>query len=138
MKQILFVCRNNKFRSRVAECYFKKINKNKNIKAESAGLFEGSPNKKKTINILKKIGIKIKGKPRSMSNKLLREQDLIVIVADNVPKSIFIPKYVKKVIKYPIKDGKKGDETSSIEIAKKVMRKIDKLNKIIESGELKL
>ena len=39
---ILFVCRYNRFRSRTAEAYFKKINKNKKIKVKSAGIFKGN------------------------------------------------------------------------------------------------
>ena len=35
--KILFICKYNRFRSRVAAAYFKKINKNSKIKVESAG-----------------------------------------------------------------------------------------------------
>ena len=41
-KSILFVCKYNRFRSRVAEAYFKKINKNKNISVKSAGIIKGN------------------------------------------------------------------------------------------------
>ncbi len=51
---ILFVCRYNRFRSRVAEAYFKKINKN--FKVKSAGLFKGRPLSPKTIKEAKKFG----------------------------------------------------------------------------------
>ena len=36
--KILFVCRHNRFRSKVAEAIFNKLNKNKEIQIESAGL----------------------------------------------------------------------------------------------------
>jgi len=36
--KILFVCKHNRFRSKVAEAFFNKLKKNKKIKAESAGL----------------------------------------------------------------------------------------------------
>ena len=38
---IIFVCKYNRFRSRVAEAYFNKINRNKNIHAYSRGVIRG-------------------------------------------------------------------------------------------------
>ena len=39
--KILFICRHNRFRSKIAEAYFNKINKNKNLIAKGAGIFPG-------------------------------------------------------------------------------------------------
>ena len=38
VKKILFVCKFNRFRSKVAEAYFKKINRNRRIKERRFGL----------------------------------------------------------------------------------------------------
>ena len=41
ISKILFICRHNRFRSKIAEGYFNKINKN--VKVKSAGIFIGNP-----------------------------------------------------------------------------------------------
>ena len=40
MKNILFVCKHNVFRSKIAEAYFKKVNQNREINAKSAGIIK--------------------------------------------------------------------------------------------------
>ena len=131
-KNILFICKNNRFKSKIAEAYFKKINKNKKIKAESSGLFEGFPMNKKTTKVVKELKINLKGKPRATSNKLLTQQDLVIIVADNVPKSIFPRIYTKKVIQWKIKDIKKWNKTGIIKTTKQIIKQVDRLNKELE------
>ena len=138
MKKILFVCRNNKFRSKLAEAYFNKINKNPEIKAESAGVFESKEIHPTTIKVTKSLGVDIGGKSRGMSNELVSEQDLVVIVADDVPESIFMPKYTKQLIKLEIKDGIADDEASTLKSAQNVIKSIGELNRKIEIGDIKL
>lgn len=136
--KILFVCKYNRFRSRVAEAYFKKVNKNKNIMAESAGIIEGSyPLASEQVKIAKKFGIDIEGRPRALSSKLLREQDLVVIVADDVPESIF--KSIEssmgggiKTLVLKIKDAKDNDPKAVEVRIKLIMEAIDDLIKQIE------
>jgi|SRR3989338_4965211 len=131
---ILFVCRYNRFRSRIAEAYFKKINKNKNIKAKSAGLFKGNPLNPRTVKVAKKFGLNIKGKVRGLSSKLMVWQNVTVIVADNVPKSVFNRnvKYGKKVIKFSIRDVSYENEKEIKKTIDKIIKKIDKLVKDLE------
>jgi len=127
---ILFVCKNNRFRSRIAEAYFKKINKNRKINVKSAGIFKGKPVSKLENNITKKFGISIIGRTNGLSDKLLRWQDIIIIVASDVPRQIFKDKVeVKKVISWNIKDTteKKGIKIEEVAIA--VIKKINQLNK---------
>ncbi|MBI2004344.1 hypothetical protein HYS72_02670 [Candidatus Pacearchaeota archaeon] len=123
---ILFVCKYNRFRSRISEAYLRKINKNKRIKADSAGIFKGNPISKKIISIGKKLGLKIKGAPKSINIKLLKWQNIIVIVADNIPKKLFSfnKKRGKKTIVWKIKD-----DIKSIPI---IIRKVDELNKNLQ------
>jgi len=115
---ILFVCKQNRLRSRIADAYFNKINKNKKIKTQSAGIFKGRPVNKKAIKILKKIGLNISGETKGISTELLRKQDLVVIVADNVPKSLFDERHIKKVIVWEIPDAKEGDLKTIMETLK--------------------
>lgn len=132
---ILFVCKYNRFRSRVAESYFKTINKNKYLHAISGGLLMGHyPLNKDEVNIAKKNGIDISGRPKGITTDLLRKIDLVVIVANNVPKSIFHYEYYKgKVIIWRIKDLHHGEDKVLIEKRiRKIKRKVEKLVKKLE------
>lgn len=127
---ILFICRYNRFRSRVAEAYFKKINKNKNIHSKSAGLIKGMPLSKTQITMTssKQFGIDIKGKPQGLSSKLLFWQDIIIVVADDVPSKVFDKKrkYIKKVIYWKIKDLKLEDNRKEGKrVIQKIIKKVD-------------
>jgi len=57
-KKIIFICRGNVFRSRIAENYFKKKNKNKNIKVISGGVMKCNPAGEWIIKTLNGLGIK--------------------------------------------------------------------------------
>ena len=137
--KILFVCKWNRFRSRTAEAYFKKINKNKKITAESAGIFIGSyPLDKIQIKVAKEFGININGMPRAISAKLLNKTDLIVITADDVSESLFTPK-LQRVIKWNIPDVEKaGEEKKDRKIMKKIFKKIDRLNNELQNNGAKI
>jgi protein-tyrosine-phosphatase len=129
---ILFVCRFNRFRSKVAEAYFNKINKNKKIKAKSAGFFMHPNLNKNQVKIAKEFGIDLKGAPKNMTISLLKWQDLTVIAADNIPISLFDfnKKYGKKTIKWNIKDVKSGDDIQDNKRAiRDIIKKVDELNK---------
>lgn len=132
IKNILFICKFNKFRSVVAEAYLKKINKNKKIKIKSAGIFQGSHRIHKTENIIaKQFNLKIKRIPEGISTDLLKEQDLVVVVAKDVPKSLFIKKYVKKVVAWKIPDTKDGNKKATEKIVRSIIKKIEKLSKTL-------
>ena len=120
-KKILFVCKYNRFRSRIAEAYFNKINKNKNIIAKSAGIIRGNSLDSKLINLAKKFGLNIRGKPKNLSIDLLKWQNMIVVVADNVPASLFKKRWArgKKLIIWKIPDRE--------ESVKPIIKKVNKL-----------
>ena len=130
---ILFVCKYNKFRSRIAEAYLKKINKNKDIKAESAGLIEGIyPLEKEQVEVAKEMGLNIEGKPKALSSRLLKNQDLIVLVANDVPPIIFRSIETNKktginVINLNIPDVASYDKKDIEKTIKTIMKEIDKL-----------
>ena len=134
-KKILFVCKYNRFRSRTAEAYFNKINKNKNYRAESAGVIKGFlPLDKTQVRVGKEYGFSILGKPRTMDMEMLRKFNKIIIVANDVPKEIFSYWWYKdKVIKWEIPDVVTG---KSVEQNKKsikmIMKKVDALVKDLE------
>ncbi len=104
---ILFVCKWNRFRSKAAEAIFNKINKNSKFKAKSGGLFPGVPVTKDVIQAGKNIGVKISKKQLGVPHKLLMWSDYVIIVADDVPTSIFneiVKNDGKKVIHWKFKD----------------------------------
>jgi protein-tyrosine-phosphatase len=130
------------FRSKVAEAYFNMLNKNKNYKASGAGPFRGyMPLDKKDVAAARKFGIKIKGRPRGISVDLLRKQDIIVNVANDVPSNLFDVKrgYMKKnvkVISWSVRDTSGSITNNNIEeIVKKIMKKVEKFVKELEKGK---
>ena len=75
--------------------------------------------------------IDIRGKPRGLSSKLLKWQDIIVIVADNVPPEIFRDnkKYRKKLIVWKISDNKNDTAHEINLIVNKIKGKVEGLVK---------
>jgi len=126
---ILFVCKHNRFRSKVSEAFFKKFNKNKKYKIKTAGIIVGNPISKELKKIVRNYGIKLKSKPRPITSKLLKWQDKIIIVADNVPKSFFKN---KKVEVWKIRDAgikeKRKIKKSILQIENKVKRLVRGFN----------
>ena len=89
-KTILFVCKHNRFRSKIAEAFFNKNNKNKNYIAESAGLLpEHYHLDKLQVNIAREFGLHLKGKPRPITTDLLKKANIFVIAANDIPHSFF-------------------------------------------------
>ena len=104
--KILFICKHNKFRSKVAEAYFKKINKNKKITVISAGIIRGDLHYVGLdAEVAKKLGIIFSGSPQSVTTEMLRNVDGVIIVADDVPKKLFNYDFLKgKVSVWKIRD----------------------------------
>ena len=106
---ILFICRHNRFRSKVAEAIFNKLNRNKSIKAESAGIIKDIPASKNVRKVMKDKRMKLKSIiSRRFNEGIIRRTDIIVIVADNVSKGIF-KKFGKKIIVWKISDVSQSD-----------------------------
>ena len=89
MKNILFICRYNRFRSKFAEAFFNTMNTNPDIQAKSAGLFKGNPISQSILQQAESHGIVLTKTPQAISEDLLDWQDIIIVVADNVPIQIF-------------------------------------------------
>ena len=127
--KILFVCKHNKFRSKVAEAIFKKLNKNKEIKAKSKGVLldEDSPYVAPiVVKFMKERGYIIGGKPKKIKINEINKYDLLIIVADNVDSNFFISFGFKgKIVKWKIPDC---DETDY----KCIKKDIDEIEKKIK------
>ena len=145
MKNILFICKSNVFRSKVSEAYLKKINKNVNV--SSAGIVLRGKLQGKQAKAVRDKGLILNKKQQCLTSPLLRKQDIIIITARDVPKSIFNKSFLKnigvkaKVIKwgisdiYDIKGKDKTDRTEKT--INKLIKKIDKLNKTLEKEKWK-
>ena len=130
---IIFVCKHNIFRSRVAEAYFKSINKNKKIKAISGGLLKGVSLSTNQTKAMKEQGIKFVSKPKNISVKLLAKQDLTIITADDISKTLFNNKdYNKKVIQWNIPDVLDNNKEKAIKTIKLIKYKVQQLVKDLE------
>lgn len=126
--KLLFVCKYNRFRSKTAEAFFKKINKNKRIQVKSAGLIKGNRIPQEVLAAGKELGINIRGQPHGLSSRLLQWQGMAVIVADDVPAGIFKNKeHGKPLIVWKIKDTSSLKTSELKAIMKKVMKKVESL-----------
>ena len=130
--KILFVCKYNRFRSRIAEAYFKKINRNRKIKARSGGIIIGEQVAKNVKQIARKLGFRIFGRSKGIKESLLDETDLLIIVANNVPQSIFRGR-VKKIIVWKVPDTSQLDLKSIEKISREIMKRVDVLIKSLEN-----
>ena len=124
---ILFICKHNRFRSRVANSYFDKINKSKNFASKGCGLFsDNNPLDESEIKAAMELGIDITGKPIKLNSKLIEWSDLIVVVADDVP-DLFANSN-KQVLRWEIKDCSEGDSIEDIKkTVKLIMNNVEKL-----------
>lgn len=129
--KILFICRHNRFRSKIAEAYFNKINRNINLEAKSAGIFPGRyPLDKLQVKISKELGIDLKGEPKAISTDLLSWKDVIIAITDDLPDGLFnYGPYKAEVIEWKIPDELDGNEDNTREIIKKIMGKVEELIK---------
>lgn len=126
---ILFICKYNRFRSRIAETYFNQINGNHNVKAKSAGIIKGSSLDVLQIQVCKEEGIDISGSPQGISTTLLKWQTIIVIVADDVPPSLFEDNknYGKELLIWNIPDAHTNSSEEIKNIVNTIKKNVDSL-----------
>lgn len=109
--KILFVCRYNRFRSKVAEAIFNHYNKDETIQAKSAGISRDVFKHYVAKNVHKILGLKrIKitdDVGQKVNDYLIRWADKIIVVADNVNPTLF-PK--DKVEVWLVKDCDETEE----------------------------
>lgn len=125
---ILFVCKYNRFRSKIAEGIFNKLNKNQNHKTQSAGIIRGVPVSKLILELSKQNNLNITDAPQGLSEELINWADEIIIVADNVPPKIFkFSAKTKKLVVWKIKDARKNIAQEIQSIIEKISRKVERL-----------
>jgi protein-tyrosine-phosphatase len=135
--KILFICKYNAFRSRIAEEYFKKINKNKKVQAISRGFIMDGKADNEQVKLAKNIlGLNIaKRNPLPIRLQDLIDTDLIVVVANDIPKIMFnyAPVSLKnKIIFWKVKDEQMRKKRNIKKIIFTIKKKVDKLNRRLE------
>ena len=140
-KRILFICKHNLFRSQVAESFFKKMNKNKKYIGDGAGIIKwdkkdliGDKTYEIEKRVAKKFGVELGKKSKPLSSNLLKKTNILIIVADDVPDSIFREEEIfrGKVIVWKTKDVKahhKNKEKIATETIKFIENKVKVLVK---------
>ena len=124
--RVLFICKHNALRSKIAEYYLKKINKNINVK--SAGIISEGKTSKDEDRVLKNNGFVFDKKFSVISRSLIKWADIIIIVANDIPKKIFYRKSENKDIRvWRIKDSYYGASDKLIEkIITDIKHKVEK------------
>ena len=126
VKKILFICKYNRFRSKIAEYFFNKYNKNPRYVAKSAGIIRGAPVDLKEKKMCRKYDIILKDPTQGLSTNLLKWQDTTIIVANDVPASIFKDnkRNGKELIVWKIPDTKSDNEARIKKIIEMIRNKI--------------
>lgn len=131
--KLLFICRHNRFRSKVAEAIFSKLNKNPKIKFESAGIIidEGRPYVAENVKIiLEQFGYRVKNEfSKQITSNKINNYDFIVIVADNVDREFFKDSYKGKIVQWKISDC---DENDLNGIRKRIKQIEENVKQLIE------
>ncbi len=79
--------------------------------------------------LLKKFGLKIKGKPQGASAKLLEKQDKIIVISDDLPNKVFNNKLWKNKVEVWKIENEEGNNKQKIQrIVKAIIIKVNKLN----------
>jgi arsenate reductase (thioredoxin) len=138
---VLFICKSNIGRSQMAEAFFNKMAKGKD-KAKSAGVevqIKGEllGEKARTIvDCMIEEGINLEeNKTKALTLKAAKEANLIVIVGDD----FIVPDYVfknKRVILWPIADGKGKDLNYQKSIRSDIKRRVENLVFQLENENL--
>ncbi|MBW2967658.1 low molecular weight phosphatase family protein [Candidatus Woesearchaeota archaeon] len=127
---ILFICRYNKFRSKIAEAFFNKHYKGTKHKAKSAGIIRGSPVDDEIRACAKRNGVKVSGGSYGIDVPILRWHDMMVIVAEGIPKELFAKderRFGRKLRHWKIPDIHGHDDAGRDRTAKEIEKKVKRL-----------
>lgn len=105
------------------------MNKNKHLKARSAGVILGNKVSPHIMNLAKEFGVKIKNPPHNLTSKILDWQDLTIIVANDVPKEVFTKNnmYFKKILVWKVPDAHHDTRAERMHIIPLIKKHVTKL-----------
>lgn len=115
MKKVLFVCVENAGRSQMAEAFARMYG----VEACSAGTVPAGEVNPTVIKVMKEKGLALPGKPKMLTEGMIREADLVVTMGCSVqevcPKPM-VEQMEKKLVDWHIEDpkGKPVEEVQKI------------------------
>ena len=125
MKKVLFVCVENAGRSQMAEAFGRAYG----LEASSAGTVPAGGVNPVVVKVMKERGIALPGKPKMLTEDMIREADLVVTMGCSVqevcPKPM-VEQMEKKLVDWHIEDPK----GKPIQEVKKIGNQIE--NKVLE------
>ena len=128
MKKVLFVCVENAGRSQMAEAFGRAYG----LEASSAGTVPAEKVNPLVAQIMKERGISLPGKPKTLTQDMIREADLVVTMGCSVqqvcPKPM-IEQMEKKLVDWQIEDPKGKSLEEVKEIASQIGSKVLELLK---------
>jgi len=129
LKKVLFVCVENAGRSQMAEAF----GRANGLETSSAGTIPAERVNPTVVEVMKERGITISGKPKMLTQDMIKEADLVVTMGCSVesvcPRPI-VQQMEKKLVDWHIEDpkGKSFSEVEKIasEIQSKVLELLEK------------
>ena len=121
---ILFICRYNCFRSKIAEAYYNSQAK----EAKSAGYMPGIPISKGTFACAKELGLELDETTQGITHDLTLWSDTIIIIDDFNSTPIFsghAKRHGKKLLYWNIPDVIGDSVADRVATAKKILARID-------------
>lgn len=120
MKKVLFVCVQNAGRSQMAEAFGRAYG----LDASSAGTIPAEEVNPTVVKVMNERGLSVPGKPKMLTEDMIREADLVVTMGCSVqevcPKPM-VEQIEKKLLDWHIDDPK----GKPIEEVRKIARQID-------------
>jgi len=132
---ILFICKHNRFRSKIAEAFFNKYNRNSGNEAKSRGIIKDIDIAPNVLKVAKQNKIKLKSKKSIKLKKSdIKWAELIVIVANNVSKKD-VGTGKREIIVWKIKDTSQENIKEIRKLTRQIKRKVLKLIKAIDYNQ---
>ena len=129
MKRVLFVCVENAGRSQMAEAFGRAYG----LEATSAGTVPAENVNPVVVQVMKERGISLPGRPKTLTEDMVREADLVVTMGCSVqevcPKPM-VEQMEKKLVDWHIEDPKGKPIADVKKIASQIETKVlELLNK---------
>ena len=125
MKKVLFVCVENAGRSQMAEAFGRAYG----LEATSAGTVPAEKVNPIVVQVMQERGISLPGKPKTLTEEMIREADLVVTMGCSVQEvcpAPLVEQMEKKLVDWHIEDPK----GKPIEEVRQISRQIE--NKTVE------
>jgi protein-tyrosine-phosphatase len=125
LKKVLFVCVENAGRSQMAEAFGRAYG----LEATSAGTVPAEKVNPIVVQVMQERGISLPGKPKTLTEEMIREADLVVTMGCSVQEvcpAPLVEQMEKKLVDWHIEDPK----GKPIEEVRQISRQIE--NKTVE------